>query len=189
MPEKGESILIVPARPLPPCPVAPPTPASRTVLSYVLLAEVDKSRTKKWHRETYGSRPIPFTFHTPSASATTCIATNASFTCRIWPRLPGVSNRSNVCCVLRMPMIGFLNAMNTIMMLNICSELPDMYIMIAVIGRFLMGPRATSHAFFTLSVSTSSGVCCFLADDAEAAAAAAAFVSFASRFYHPKGIG
>lgn len=56
------------------------------------------------------------------------------------------------------PMMGFLNAMNTIMMLKICREFPDMYIIIAVIGRPFTGARATSHAFLSLRVSISSEV-------------------------------
>ena len=48
--------------------------------------------------------------------------------------------------------------MKTIMMLNICSELPDMYIMIAFIGRALAGAKASSQDFFSLSVSVSAVV-------------------------------
>jgi hypothetical protein len=48
--------------------------------------------------------------------------------------------------------------MKTIMMLNICNEFPDMYIMMAVMGKLLMGAKATSHAFLSFSVSISSGV-------------------------------
>ena len=44
------------------------------------------------------------------------------------------------------------------MMLNICSELPDMYIMIAFIGIDFAGAIASSHAFLSLSVSVSSVV-------------------------------
>ena len=54
--------------------------------------------------------------------------------------------------------MGFLNAIVTIIILNIWSELPDMYIMMAVIGSCLTGASATSHAFFSLSVSVSSVV-------------------------------
>jgi hypothetical protein len=36
--------------------------------------------------------------------------------------------------------------------------LPDMYIMMAFTGSCLAGAIATSHAFFNLSVSVSSGV-------------------------------
>jgi len=43
--------------------------------------------------------------------------------------------------------------MNTIMMLKICRLLPDMYIMIAFIGRAFAGASASSHAFLSLSVS------------------------------------
>ena len=57
-----------------------------------------------------------------------------------------------------MPVMGFLNSMKTIIMLNICSELPDMYIMIAFMGRALAGARASSQDFFSLSVSVSAVV-------------------------------
>lgn len=58
-------------------------------------------------------------------------------------------------------MIGFFNNMNTIMILKIWSELPDMYIMMAFMGRDLAGARATSHDFLSLSVSVSPGVGAF----------------------------
>ena len=48
--------------------------------------------------------------------------------------------------------------MNTIMMLKIWSELPDMYIMMAFIGSCLAGARAISQDFLSLRVSVSSGV-------------------------------
>ena len=60
-----------------------------------------------------------------------------------------------------MPMsacIGVLNSVKTIIMLKICNELPDMYIIIAFMGSDLAGAMATSQAFFTFSVSVSSGV-------------------------------
>ena len=57
-----------------------------------------------------------------------------------------------------MPVMGFLNSMKTIIMLNICSELPDMYIMIAFMGKALAGARASSQDFFSLSVSVSAVV-------------------------------
>ena len=48
--------------------------------------------------------------------------------------------------------------MKTIIMLKICSELPDMYIIIAFMGRALAGARASSHDFLSLSVSVSAVV-------------------------------
>lgn len=57
-----------------------------------------------------------------------------------------------------MPVMGFLNSMKTIIMLNICSELPDMYIMIAFMGKALAGARASSQDFFSLRVSVSAVV-------------------------------
>lgn len=55
--------------------------------------------------------------------------------------------------------------MKTIMMLKICSELPDMYIMMAFIGSALAGASANSHDFFIFSVSVSSRVGDFRACD------------------------
>jgi hypothetical protein len=43
------------------------------------------------------------------------------------------------------------------MMLNICSELPDMYMPMAFMGSCFAGAIATSQAFFNLSVSITSG--------------------------------
>ena len=54
--------------------------------------------------------------------------------------------------------MGFLNNMNTIMMLNIWRLLPDMYIIIAFMGRALAGARASSQDFLSLRVSVSSVV-------------------------------
>lgn len=48
--------------------------------------------------------------------------------------------------------------MNTIMILNICSVLPDMYIIIAFIGRALAGAKAISQDFLILSWSVSATV-------------------------------
>ena len=57
-----------------------------------------------------------------------------------------------------MPVMGFLNNMKTIMMLKICSVLPDMYIMIAFMGNALAGARASSQDFFSFRVSVSAVV-------------------------------
>ena len=43
-------------------------------------------------------------------------------------------------------------------MLKICNELPDMYIIIAFMGRALAGARASSHDFLTLRMSVSAVV-------------------------------
>jgi len=106
---------------------------------------------------------MPLTFHTPKANATSCIATYAALTCKSWVLVPSDSNLVNAEFVAINPIIGFLNAIITIMMLNICSPLPDMYIMMAVIGSCLMGARATSQAFLSLRVSVSAVVGCFRA--------------------------
>ena len=52
--------------------------------------------------------------------------------------------------------------MKTIIMLNICRLLPDMYIMTAFIGSALAGARAISHDFLSFSVSVSEAVGAFL---------------------------
>lgn len=44
------------------------------------------------------------------------------------------------------------------MILNICRVLPDMYIIIAFMGRAFAGARASSQDFLILSVSVSAGV-------------------------------
>ena len=54
--------------------------------------------------------------------------------------------------------MGFLNNMKTIIMLKICSEFPDMYIMIAFMGKALAGARASSQDFFNFSVSVSAAL-------------------------------
>ena len=97
-------------------------------------------------------------FHTPTAKATNCIATYTSFVCRIWARLLSVWKRSKAWLVPIRPTMGFLKAMKTIMMLKICSELPDMYIMMAFIGRDFAGASAISQDFSSLSVSVSARV-------------------------------
>lgn len=107
-----------------------------------------------------GNSPIEFTFHMPTARATSCIATYASLTCSIFALFVSVSKRSKAWFVARSPAIGFLKAIKTIMMLKICSEFPVMYIMMAVMGKLLMGASATSQAFLSFSVSISSGVAC-----------------------------
>lgn len=48
--------------------------------------------------------------------------------------------------------------MKTIMILKIWRLFPDIYIIIAFIGICLDGARAISHAFFTFSVSVSTGL-------------------------------
>lgn len=53
-------------------------------------------------------------------------------------------------------MMGPLNNINTIIMLNICSELPDMYIMMAFIGSCFAGAMASSQDFLIFNVSVSA---------------------------------
>lgn len=85
------------------------------------------------------------------------------------------SNLEKTEFVVKMPLIGFENncdyrsdlrhfdsgsllTIQTIMIENICNELPDMYAMIACIGNCLAGPSAISHDFFNFNVSVSSSV-------------------------------
>ncbi len=72
------------------------------------------------------------------------------------PFVPSVSYLVKAWSVLKIPLIGFVNSIQTIMMLKIWSELPDMYIMMAFMGSCLAGAKATSHAFLSLRVSVSS---------------------------------
>ena len=51
-----------------------------------------------------------------------------------------------------------MKSMKTIMIEKICSELPDMYIMMAFMGMAFAGARAMSHDFLSLSVSVASAV-------------------------------
>ena len=101
---------------------------------------------------------MAFTFQTPRPSATSCINTYTIFTPNNLLLLPSVSNRWNTLWVVIMPCMGFLNSIKTIMMLKICSVLPDMYIMIAFMGICLAGARAISQDFLSFSTSVSSVV-------------------------------
>ena len=109
-------------------------------------------------QSTHGNSPIPLTFQTPRPKANRFIATYTTFTIHSLPLVPSLSNRLNTCSVWRSPWTGFLNSMNTIMMLKIWSVLPDMYIMIMFIGRALAGARASSQDFFRLRGAVSSVV-------------------------------
>lgn len=53
---------------------------------------------------------------------------------------------------------GFMNSIAVIMILKICRELPDMYIMIAFMGMVFAGAMAISHAFLRKRSSVSTGV-------------------------------
>jgi hypothetical protein len=84
----------------------------------------------------------------------------AALTINISCFLLSVSNLAKVWLIFMSAWKGALNSMNTIMMLNICSELPDMYMPIAFMGSCFAGAIATSQAFFNLSVSITSGEGC-----------------------------
>lgn len=68
-----------------------------------------------------------------------------------------MSKRANVAPTELSALSGFMNSMTVIMMEKICSELPDIYIMIAFIGMDFAGASATSHAFFKKRSSVSAG--------------------------------
>lgn len=53
---------------------------------------------------------------------------------------------------------GSVLTIKTIMMENICNELPDIYAIIACMGNCLAGASAISHDFFNFNVSVSSSV-------------------------------
>jgi hypothetical protein len=80
----------------------------------------------------------------PTPRLTSCISTYSARTITSFPFVSGVSNLSKAEKVARRPMIGFLKAMNTITMLKICSDDPDMYREMKVIGRDFAGARASS---------------------------------------------
>ena len=109
---------------------------------------------------THGSRPIPLTFHTPSARHPSRIITYTTLTIINFDLISSLvlSYFAKAWFKPRMPLIGFMNSIYTIIMLNIWRLLPDMYIMMAFIGICFAGARATSQAFFNFSVSVSSGV-------------------------------
>lgn len=117
------------------------------------------------NRKTHGNKPIPLTFQIPKLKATRFMTTYMALTIQSVLRVPAVSNLAKTELVCSKPWIGFLKSMKTIMMLKICSELPDMYIMMAFIGSALAGASASSHAFLIFSVSVSSGVGGFRACD------------------------
>ena len=105
-----------------------------------------------------GSNPIPLTFQIPNASATQFISTYTAFTLHSHFFVPSVSYRRKTSFVDIIPVSGFLKSMKTIIMLNIWSVFPDMYIMIAFIGSALAGARASSQDFLSLRVSVSARV-------------------------------
>ena len=72
------------------------------------------------------------------------MSTYSALTIPNWPFVSGVSNLSNAVPVANNPMSGFLNAMNTVMMLKICKEDPDMYSVMKVMGSAFAGAKATS---------------------------------------------
>lgn len=85
-------------------------------------------------------------------------------------------------------------------MLNICRELPDIYIMIAVIGNCLTGASATSHAFLSFSVSISVAVrgartavfeepCCFWSQVSTAQVKDARYITLLTVDVNPGGSG
>jgi len=79
-------------------------------------------------------------------------------TCHIFPFVPSVSNLLKTELVLIMPLIGFENNIQTIMMEKICRVFPDIYAIMPCIGSCFAGPSAISHDFFNFSVSASSCV-------------------------------
>lgn len=72
--------------------------------------------------------------------------------------VPSVSNFLKTSFVDSMPVTGFLNNIKTIIILKICSVFPDMYIIIAFIGKAFAGARAISQDFFTFRRSVSAVV-------------------------------
>ena len=144
--------------------------ASQSDLVFLQLKLVPPSIQTRYRWITYGRSPIPLPFHRPSPNASRFVSTYTTLTRASFDFVPSLSNRVNAWFVCVRACSGFLNSMKTIMMLKICSVLPDMYIIIAFIGRDFAGAMATSQAFFSFSVSVSSVVgglrtgCCFDVD-------------------------
>lgn len=106
----------------------------------------------------YGNRPMALIFQIPTPSATSWHTTYTNLTCNNWEERESDWKRSKAWFVFIKPIKGFLNAIKTIMILKIWRELPDMYIMMAVMGRPLTGASATSQAFLSFKVSISAVV-------------------------------
>lgn len=69
-----------------------------------------------------------------------------------------LSNLANVEPTVESALSGFMNSIAVIMILKICRELPDMYIMIAFMGIVFAGAIAISQAFLRKRSSVSTGV-------------------------------
>lgn len=149
---------------LPSQPIRCRSPKSQLAVNYKASSVCIPRRPEKRERSeridewlTHGNNPIPLIFHIPSANASRFIATYTALTIHSVFLVPSVSYLAKTVLVCTRPCSGDLNSMNTIMMLKICSELPDMYIMMAFMGSAFAGASATSQAFFIFSVSISSG--------------------------------
>lgn len=97
-------------------------------------------------------------FQIPRARASAFVAMKASLTMIISCFLLSDSNRLNVLLMFIMAVMGVLNSIAVIMSEKICSELPAMYIPIALIGSCFAGAIATSHAFLSFRESVSACV-------------------------------
>lgn len=68
-----------------------------------------------------------------------------------------MSKRANVEPTEESALSGFINNIAVIIILKICSVLPDMYIMKAFMGMLFAGASAISQAFFRKRSSVSAG--------------------------------
>jgi len=68
------------------------------------------------------------------------------------------SNRENVFPKFAKAFAGFVKSITVIMIEKICRVLPDMYIIIALIGSCFAGARAISQAFLIFKSSVSAAV-------------------------------
>jgi len=109
---------------------------------------------------TYGNSPIALTLYIPSANVSILHAIYANLTINSFAFVLSVSYGTNTLFVPKICTSGFLNSVNTMKMLNTWSELPVIHMPIPCMGSCFAGARAISHAFFSLSVSISSGVGC-----------------------------
>lgn len=116
---------------------------------------------------TYGKSPIPLTFQIPKAIVAICSPMYANLTGHSLVWVLSLSNLANVEPTVESALSGFINSIAVIMILKICRELPDMYIMIAFMGMVFAGAMAISQAFLRKrsSVSTGVGAGCSLLPD------------------------
>ena len=123
-----------------------------------------QARCKLLWEDTYGRRPIAFTFHIPITIVNICNPMYANLTVNNRLCVASPSNLEKVFPTFERALRGFMNSIAVIIMEKIWSVFPDMYIMIMFMGNDFAGARATSQAFLIFKSSVSAwvgGVICF----------------------------